>query len=182
MNAFQQKLLQAVKGNVMLEPIPSITAADLWYDEDGFQMPKADPKSLKRVNNPLPIPSICPHCAGNVKLMSNSVIYNGTEYGKWPYTYICQRDGCRAYVGVHPGTFIPLGTLATAPIRDARKKAKAAFNPLWEDGGMSRTGAYTWLATALGLKNKEECHIGWFDIETCRRVVELCNAYRGVSN
>ena len=177
MNTFQEKLLKAVKGNVILEPLPDITPAQLWHDEDGFEMPKADPKALKRVNNPLPAPAICPHCAGNVKLMSNSVIYNGTEYGKWPYTYICQREGCRAYVGCHPNTFIPLGTLATAPIRDARKKAKAAFNPLWESGQMSRSAAYAWLATQLGLKDKETCHIGWFDVATCNRVVEICNTY-----
>lgn len=177
MNAFQEKLLKAVQGNVMLEPLPALNGRDLWYDVDGDEAPREDPKSLKKVRNPLPAPAICTHCASNVKLMSNSVIYNGTEYGNWPYTYICQGDGCRAYVGCHPNTFIPLGTLATAPIRDARKKAKAAFNPLWEDGGMSRSAAYSWLAAQLGLRDKETCHIGWFDVETCRRVVEVCNAY-----
>ena len=183
MNAFQEKLLKAVKGNVTLEPLPDLTPSDLWYDPNGAKIKPVDPKSLKKVRNPLPIPTICPHCAGNVKLMSNSVIYNGNEYGKWPYTYICQRPSCRAYVGVHPGTFIPLGTLATAPMRDARKEAKLSFNPLWEDGGpMTRTQAYAWLAEQLGIKNKEECHIGWFDVETCKRVVQVCDDYLGFND
>jgi hypothetical protein len=72
---------------------------------------------------------------------------------------------------MHPFTAIPLGTLANAATREARKKAKAAFNPLWQGKRMSRTEAYQWLASALGIANVEECHIGWFDVAMCERVV-----------
>jgi hypothetical protein len=183
MNNFQEKLMRAISGHSDIDRIGPKTAIlainpeELWYDADDVDFPKVDPKAIKRVANPLPVPAMCPHCAGRIRLMSNAVIYNGKEYGKWPYTYICQKAGCRAYVGCHPNTFIPLGTLATAPMRDARKKAKAAFNPLWESGQMTRSQAYTWLATQLGIKNKEECHIGWFDVEQCRRVVQVCNQH-----
>lgn len=180
MNAFQEKLMKAVSGNVLLAPIGEVKGEDMWYDADDADVPTVSQSSIKKVRNPLPVPVCCPHCGGNVKLMSNSVIYNGTEYGKWPYTYICWNTSCRAYVGCHPGTFIPLGTLATAPIREARKKAKAAFNPLWEDEHMSRSQAYAWLATQLGLKDKEECHIGWFDVAMCNKVVQVCNTRMGV--
>jgi len=124
-----------------------------------------------RVTNPLPMPTICPHCGGPVRLMENSEIY-GRHYGEWPFAYGCKP--CDAYVGLHPFTAIPLGTLATRAMRDARQQAKAAFNPLWTQGDMSRTEAYAWLASALGITDVEQCHIGWFDIEQCQRVVEVC--------
>lgn len=40
---------------------------------------------------------------------------------------------------------------------------------------MSRSAAYRWLAQQLNL-SKEECHMLQFDIETCRRVKQLCDA------
>lgn len=128
-------------------------------------------RATARVKAPLPAPTNCPHCAGDVKLVQNDVIY-GSCYGEWPWAFLCQNQRCAAYVGLHPFTGIPLGTLATAPIRNARKRAKAVFNPLWESGGMSRDEAYAWLAGALGIDNVDHCHIGWFDVEQCKRVVD----------
>lgn len=190
MNSFQEKLQKAVSGSpnlaTSLPPLPTygkVKPEDVWYDAEDETIPRVSKSAIQRVRNPLPVPVCCPHCGSNVKLMSNAAIYNGTEYGKWPYAYICWGNGCRAYVGCHPNTFIPLGTLANAPMRDARKKAKASFNPLWEnDGPMKRTEAYQWLARQLGIKNYEECHIGWFDIQTCQRVVEVCDTYLGVND
>lgn len=121
-----------------------------------------------RVKNPLPVPTECPHCGECCGIVNNAEIY-GREYGTWPWAVLC--SGCGAYVGLHPFTGIPLGTLATAPIRDARRRAKAAFNPLWEQCGMTRSGAYAWLADALGITNVEECHIGWFDVDRCNAVI-----------
>lgn len=123
-----------------------------------------------RVKDSLPAPETCPHCAAPVALVGNEEIY-GRPFGDWPWAYRCTNvRGCGAYVGLHPFTAIPLGTLATAEIREARKKAKAAFNPLWQGGAMSRTDAYAWLAGALGIP-VGECHIGWFDAAACARVV-----------
>ena len=181
MNAFQEKLRSALQGNLDLQYLEELKPEDVWDagPEGDIPLPQTSKKSIGKVLNPLPIPSICPHCAGNVKLQSNSVIYHGKEYGKWPYTYRCQRSSCHAYVGVHPHTFIPMGTLATAPMRDARKKAKAAFEPLYNGGPFSRTDAYKWLAGQLGIRNYEECHIGWFDVATCNRVIIACQNYQG---
>lgn len=130
-----------------------------------------------RVKNPLPAPTICPFCDSAVELVNNSVIYGGRSYGEWPWAYRCMDDECDSYVGLHPFTAIPLGTLANAPMRQARKQAKAAFNPLWQRSGpgkMSRSEAYSWLASQLRIEDANTCHIGWFDIETCARVVEVC--------
>ncbi|PRC92627.1 hypothetical protein S2091_2682 [Solimicrobium silvestre] len=131
-------------------------------------------KATARVRNPLPIPTICPHCKSAVELVNNSEIY-GREYGEWPWAYRCEGDDCDSYVGLHPFTNIPLGTLANEDVRDARKKAKNIFNPIWQSRGMTRSAAYAWLAEALGIQDVNECHIGWFDVETCERVFALCN-------
>jgi hypothetical protein len=66
--------------------------------------------------------------------------------------------------------------LATPEIREARKRAKAAFQPLWESKTMTRTEAYAWLASAMGITNIDECHIGWFDVQQCNRVANLVKA------
>lgn len=125
-------------------------------------------RAIARVRNPLPEPTACQYCGGKVEIVRNSAIY-GRDYGEWPWAYRC--TCCHSYVGMHPFTAIPLGTLANAATREARKKAKAAFNPLWQGKCMSRTEAYQWLASALGIANVEECHIGWFDVAMCERVV-----------
>lgn len=132
-------------------------------------------RATARVRNPLPAPTVCPHCDGPVMLVQNAVIY-GKPYGEWPWSYLCQGSNCGAYVGLHPFTNIPLGTLATGEVRDARRRAKAAFNPLWLSGSMTRRDAYSWLAAALGLPSVDECHLGWFDGTQCERVLEAVNA------
>ena len=142
---------------------------------------KVNQSAILAVNNPLPVPTVCPHCGSKVSLVNNSEIY-GKPYGVWPYAYRCDddKDGdeCDSYVGLHQYTLIPLGTLATAHIRSARKQAKEAFNPLWQERHMDRSSAYKWLANALQITRHEECHIGWFDSETCMKVVQLCREKR----
>jgi hypothetical protein len=133
---------------------------------------------VRMVTNPLPVPTVCPHCQGTVGLYNNRKVYNGREFGKWPYVYLCENVACGAHVGLHPETDIPLGTLATDAIRQARQIAKSSFNDLHEDGGpmASRTAAYEWLAAKMGIE-VGTCHIGWFNEQQCDRVVELCDEY-----
>ena len=131
-------------------------------------------RAVARVKDVLPVPTECPHCQSWVRLVGNEEIY-GRPFGEWPWAYLCTNLACRAYVGLHPFTGIPLGTLATAPMREARKKAKAAFNPLWQSGRMSRTEAYAWLAERLGIP-VGECHIGWFDEARCEQVIAATGA------
>lgn len=130
-------------------------------------------RAVARVKNPLPVPEKCPHCGSRVWIGPNSRIY-GRPYGDWPWALMC--TGCDSYVGLHPFTGIPLGTLATPEIRRARKAAKEVFNPLWQRGAMTRDQAYAWLASALGIADVEQCHIGWFDVAQCAAVVTAVNA------
>lgn len=136
---------------------------------------KVSPAQVKKVLNPLPIPTICPNCGGKVERVNNSVIYR-KEYGAWPFAYRCVVEACDSYVGIHPRTDIPLGTLANKATRTARKAAKEAFKPMWEVQGIDRDAAYRWLGEKMGIACIDHVHIGWFGIEQCNRVIELCNA------
>lgn len=133
---------------------------------------KVKASAVARVSNPLPPPASC-RCGGAVRLANNSEVY-GESQGYWPFVYICHT--CRAYVGLHPHTDIPLGTLADATTRLARQSAKAAFNPLWQSGGLPRSQAYDWLAAQLGMP-VEQCHFGWFDADTCYLAMAIIDNY-----
>ncbi|WP_074139080.1 zinc-finger-containing protein [Enterobacter kobei] len=128
-------------------------------------------KATARVKNPLPVPCSCRFCSGHVRVGTHEEVY-GRDYGDWPYVYLC--ESCRAYVGMHPFTSIPLGTLADQRTRDARKKCKPAFERLWKSGRMTRSEAYEWLAGKLGIP-VGECHFGWFTPEQCEEAERICN-------
>lgn len=97
--------------------------------------------------------------------------------------WVCVKD--QAWVGCHPGTETPLGGLANAELRQAKIAAHAAFDPLWKakmerdncTKGQARRAGYKWLAKEMGIPWKL-CHIGYFNLEECARVVEICNAVR----
>lgn len=78
---------------------------------------------------------------------------------------------------------MPLGRLADKELRRWKIRAHNAFDPLWQAKvarGFRKRAArdlgYNWLAGELGIK-WEECHIGMFDVEMCKRVVEICAPY-----
>lgn len=127
-------------------------------------------KATARVKNPLPAPSVCRICNGKVRIAHHDEIY-GKAFGDWPYAYLC--GDCGAYVGMHPFTAIPLGTLADKRTREARKQCKAPFEKLWREGVMSRTEAYHWLASEMNIAT-DECHFGWFDANQCYQAMSLC--------
>ena len=138
--------------------------------------PLTSPLAVSRVKDPLPKPETCPCCGGQVELVPNEQIY-GRPYGDWPYAYACV--DCDAYVGVHPETLIPLGTLADSTLRNQRRLAKAAFEPIWRQKGshrMPRSQAYIWLALRMGIPTSE-CHFAWFDAERCMIAQHICEDY-----
>lgn len=123
------------------------------------------PQHMARVKNKLPAPEKCPYCECSVRIANNSEIY-GNSYGDWPWSYMCIR--CDAYVGMHPYTHIPLGTLANKALRDARNRAKTPFNRLWQPSTKKRAAAYQALAAHLGI-DVDQCHFGFFDEATCNK-------------
>lgn len=134
-------------------------------------LPFISRRRLAKVRHRVEPPSQCPHCGGPVELVSNAVVY-GLEQGAWPYLYLCSDEltGCGAYVGLHHGTDLPYGLLATPAMRRARALAKPLFRATFAthfQGDVS--AAYKWLANKMGIP-RTHCHFGLFTVEQCDQV------------
>lgn len=116
---------------------------------------------------------ICTYCHKPSELVNGDVIYPGRPDLYEKLFWFC--DPCQAWVGCHPGTCNPLGRIANAELRRAKVAAHSAFDPIWKSGHMPRRKAYSWLSKQLGIL-PEQTHIGMFDAELCRRVVQVCQA------
>lgn len=113
---------------------------------------------------------ICDYCGDAASLVTGRVIYPHRPDLAHLKFYQCAP--CDAYVGTHRNTTQPLGRLANASLRRAKVRAHGAFDPLWQQGLMTRTQAYQWLASAMNLE-LERTHIGMFDEAQCATVREL---------
>jgi hypothetical protein len=88
---------------------------------------------------------------------------------------------CKAWVGCHGNSSNPMGRLANSELRGWKVRAHAAFDPLWMrkrkreqiSKKAARNAGYAWLAKELGIP-RDQCHIGLFDVDACKRVIELC--------
>lgn len=131
----------------------------------------------------------CPYCNSDAELTSSTKIY-GKDYG---YAWICKNfPKCDSYVGCHKGTKKSLGRLANKELRRWKNKAHIYFDRLWiykiwklnqEREGYHplrkksvRFSAYSWLAKELKI-DINDCHIGMFDTDMCKKVVEICTPY-----
>lgn len=108
----------------------------------------------------------CPYCGNKAQWTSNEVIY-GKKYGKSFMCYYCAP--CDAYVGCHENTKRALGTMANAELREWRKRAHKAIDPLWQEQGMTRKGVYSFLEAVF----RKPVHIGEADRDMCERVIEV---------
>lgn len=128
---------------------------------------------------------ICDYCKKTSNLVTGEVIYPHRPDLYSLNFYICKP--CNAYVGCHKGTINPLGRLANTELRNAKKEAHAAFDPIWKarherksavdptyKKSMARGGRYKKLAELLGVEIKD-CHIGMFDVDMCMKVIQICN-------
>lgn len=121
---------------------------------------------------------ICPYCEGPSVKVDSAVVY-GTSYGPIRICFSCQ-----AWVGFHPGGKTALGRLANHELRQWKKRAHDCFDPLWKrkarlnnlPPNVARSQAYRWLSRKMGTRLKYT-HIGMFDLEQCKQVVELCREY-----
>ncbi len=112
----------------------------------------------------------CDYCHSKAERVTGREIYHGARPDLFDKVFWrCQP--CGAHVGCHPGSDRPIGRLANAELRRAKQAAHAAFDPLWQSGGVRRVKAYAWLARQLGRK---EVHIGESDLALCQRIVEIC--------
>ena len=127
----------------------------------------------------------CPYCGQLSRFLpSSEAIYGaGRDFGP---AYYC--EPCQAWVGAHRESLEPLGRLANKELRVLKIRTHAAFDPLWRDlaaaypeaNGVyagaqrraARSRAYRWLAEQLHIK-VEDCHVGAFDPELCRRAMAV---------
>jgi hypothetical protein len=115
---------------------------------------------------------MCQYCGNQAKLVGGDVIYPHRPDLRRKKFYYCDAGHDAAYVGVHPGTKQPLGTLADSVTRYWRSRAHAAFDPVWRTGKLTRSDAYAILASAMGI-SKSDCHIGHFGYSQCKQVIEI---------
>jgi ribosomal protein L37AE/L43A len=122
-------------------------------------------KRKKKHNGP-----VCPYCNTPAKLVDTAEIYHGRSYG-WAWKCPKCPD---AYVGCHRGTTTPLGRIADSRLRQAKMAVHRVFDPLWQDGGLTRSEAYVWLTQVMELD--KPAHIGEFDVDQCLQAIALCSA------
>lgn len=113
---------------------------------------------------------ICDYCGEAARLTTGREVYPHRPDLHGKSFYVC--TPCDARVGCHPGTTNALGRMANMELRLAKMAAHAAFDPLWKTGRMKRKAAYKRLAEVLGIP-AAGCHIGMFDLETCRLVASI---------
>lgn len=128
---------------------------------------------------------LCMHCGKVARKTSGGEIYPHRLDLHSRCFWKC--DPCGAYVGCHKGTNRPLGRPANEELRSARIRLhNDRLDPLWanadkcgiyepENGSArwkirsrARGRVYAYLAHELGI-SIDDCHVGLFDVETCRR-------------
>ena len=125
---------------------------------------------------------LCPYCGKAAVLMSSKTFYG--EHSDFGWVWGC--TPCGAWVGVHKGTSKAFGRLANAELREYKKEAHKYFDWLWErkmklqnvTKNKARNAGYDWIAKELNIERRY-CHIGMFDVDDCKRVIELCKPYYG---
>ena len=121
----------------------------------------------KRAHNNTPR---CPYCGSHSVLRSADGIYRNND--KNAMLYVCSKyPVCDSYVRVHPGTKIPMGTMANRELRALRNEAQRNFDQLHKRGLMSKEDAYQWLASVLAAP-LGQAHIGYLGEYYCKQVIK----------
>lgn len=127
----------------------------------------------RRNTNRAKRPLRCPHCGAVMMLRPASEIYHDCTSDK--KLLVCNNfPRCDTYVGVHPGTDIPLGVPANGDLRNLRIRAHRKFDLIWKTGIMTRENAYRWFADSFGLR-LQDAHIGMCGEYHCRELIKLCD-------
>lgn len=111
----------------------------------------------------------CPYCGGTAILRNASYVYGDKSRGG--QVYVCSHYPiCDSYVGVHPGSVIPKGTLANKELRQKRIQAHQTFDQIWKQRILSKPDAYRWIADKFCL-NTRQAHIGYFSSYMCDQLI-----------
>ncbi len=135
--------------------------------------------NLEVHKNNLKFVESCPYCGSSVIYIDSIKIFR-KSYGMM---YLCNNYPlCDASVGVHKGTNYPLGRMANKNLRYWKKRAHFYFDPIWqkkldknplEKKNTIRNETYKWLSEKMNIPI-EECHIGFFNVEQCKQVINHC--------
>ena len=110
---------------------------------------------------------ICDHCGRPAEFHGGTAMYPDRKDLEDRQFWVCWP--CDAWVGCQRDSDVPFGALANEELRAARIAAHAAFDPVWQNGLMSRSEAHQWLAGGLGIA-LHECRIGRMPLGMCWRV------------
>lgn len=112
----------------------------------------------------------CPYCGSPVVFRSADGIYH--DNAKGTMLYVCSNyPECDAYVRVHSGTNIPVGTMVDGKLRALRTAAHHAFDKLHKSGLMTKQEAYMWLANLISAPLRQ-AHIGYIGEYYCNLVIQ----------
>ena len=118
---------------------------------------------------------ICPYDGAEAELIKKEKMY-GSHY-RFGYMWVCKNyPECDSYVGCHGNSVRPLGHLANHELRWWRRKAHFEFDKLWKREKIDRVEAYKQLSEKMDI-SRNECHIGMFGIEQCKKVIEICTLW-----
>lgn len=118
----------------------------------------------------------CPYCKSPVRLRSAEGIYQDNKTDA--QLYVCGRyPACDAYVRCHPGTTIPMGTLADGKLRRMRMEAHRWFELMCACEQLNKRDAYDWLARLLYVP-RSQAHIGYLGEYYCQSVMDECKKNR----
>ena len=118
----------------------------------------------------------CPYCGAPMVIRPAAEIYRDkTTEGS---LLVCTNyPRCDTYARLCPGSNRPLGVPANRELRRIRARAHKAFDAVWQQGYMSRTDAYCWMADFMGLR-RQDAHIGQFGAYQCEMVIGKCESLR----
>lgn len=117
----------------------------------------------------------CPYCGASVVYRSADGIYQNNDKGAM--LYVCSHyPACDAYVRVHAGTKLPVGSMANRELRALRRTAHFYFDQMYQRGLMTKQEAYQWMANLIGAP-LSQAHIGYLREYYCTQVIEESKKY-----
>ena len=136
--------------------------------------PQPAPDEVRQPPRPARVRSgvTCPYCGNDAESVTGQEVYPHRR-DLWEKGFF-QCVPCDARVGTHDETGLPLGRLATAPLRRLRTQAHGVLDVMWRPnkGGLLFRGfAYKWLAKRLGTTSTP--HIGAMSEAECQQVIDL---------